>query len=176
MLSNLRCNHPARSLYRWLIDTLERTPVDVRPRLQHTKAHTTSQSLPAQMNRMADCDLVLCHTSLDLLDRQIKVHGKKHHLVKARSRVEAVSVNNAPLYMHDTQIVVPPTRPLNIVKKTIKSCTSPAQLVTPKSLYPLSSSAEAAFPPMNPLNTRVESTKVNEDASVQMEQGRVYIC
>ena len=45
-------NNPARSLYRWILDIWSTMPH--KPVLSHVRAHTTSHSLPSQLNRLAD--------------------------------------------------------------------------------------------------------------------------
>ena len=44
--------NPARSLYRWILDIWSTMPH--KPILTHVRAHTTSLSLPSQLNRLAD--------------------------------------------------------------------------------------------------------------------------
>ena len=50
-LSSLN-NNPARSLYRWILDIWSTMPH--KPILSHVRAHTTSLSVPSQLNRLAD--------------------------------------------------------------------------------------------------------------------------
>jgi hypothetical protein len=45
-------NNPARSLYRWILDIWKSMPHT--PLLSHVRAHTSSLSIPAQLNRLAD--------------------------------------------------------------------------------------------------------------------------
>ena len=44
--------NPARSIYRWILDIWSTMPH--KPILTHVRAHTTSLSLPSQLNRLAD--------------------------------------------------------------------------------------------------------------------------
>ena len=50
-LSSLN-NNPARSIYRWIFDIWSTMPH--KPTLSHVRAHTTSLSVPSQLNRLAD--------------------------------------------------------------------------------------------------------------------------
>lgn len=45
-------NNPARSIYRWILDIWQSMPHP--PLLTHVRAHTSSNSLPSQLNRLAD--------------------------------------------------------------------------------------------------------------------------
>lgn len=50
-LLSLKTN-PARSLYRWILDIWRTMPQ--KPILTYVRAHTSSQSIPSQLNRLAD--------------------------------------------------------------------------------------------------------------------------
>jgi len=45
-------NNPARSLYRWILNVWQSIPQ--KPILSHVRAHTSSQTIPSQLNRLAD--------------------------------------------------------------------------------------------------------------------------
>jgi hypothetical protein len=45
-------NHPARSLYRWILNIWHSSPH--KPILSHVRAHTSHNDIPSQLNRLAD--------------------------------------------------------------------------------------------------------------------------
>ncbi|KAG6807326.1 hypothetical protein H0H92_007993 [Tricholoma furcatifolium] len=47
-------SNPARSLYRWLFDILRRFSPPSAPTVLHVKAHTDTDSIPCNLNRLAD--------------------------------------------------------------------------------------------------------------------------
>ncbi|KAG6826750.1 hypothetical protein H0H92_014590 [Tricholoma furcatifolium] len=56
--------NPARSLYRWCFSILTRFDPSSAPSIQHVKAHTDTNSLPCNLNRLADNIVSHSHTLL----------------------------------------------------------------------------------------------------------------